>query len=98
MKSNLLVTFLKMPKLKKNVKWQLPNDSIRQKYERMGSIFSMVFSKFYTSKKQLRILMLGLDGAGKTTILYRIKLGIKISYYTKFWKSISQIKRNFFKL
>ncbi|KAG5884132.1 hypothetical protein JTB14_021801 [Gonioctena quinquepunctata] len=40
----------------------------------MGSIISNLFSRFYT-KKHSRILMVGLDGAGKTTILYKIKLG-----------------------
>ena len=37
----------------------------------MGHIFSSLFN-FKTHK---RILMLGLDGAGKTTILYKLKLG-----------------------
>jgi small GTP-binding protein len=30
--------------------------------------------KFFDIKKDIRIVMLGLDGAGKTTILYRLKL------------------------
>ena len=37
----------------------------------MGSMFSSLFN--FTSEK--RVLMLGLDGAGKTTILYKLKLG-----------------------
>ena len=35
-----------------------------------GSLFSSLFSKLWGSK-EIRILILGLDGAGKTTILYR---------------------------
>jgi ADP-ribosylation factor-like protein 1 len=40
----------------------------------MGSIFSSVLSKLF-SQKEVRILILGLDGAGKTTILYRLQIG-----------------------
>ncbi|XP_024025572.1 ADP-ribosylation factor 4-like [Morus notabilis] len=32
------------------------------------------FSRLF-SKKEMRILMVGLDAAGKTTILYKVKLG-----------------------
>ncbi|MEQ2232827.1 hypothetical protein ILYODFUR_015448, partial [Ilyodon furcidens] len=40
----------------------------------MGVIISQIFSRF-TSKTPVRILMVGLDGAGKTSLLYRLKLG-----------------------
>lgn len=40
----------------------------------MGSFFAK-FSRFFSSKKECRILMLGLDAAGKSTILYSLKLG-----------------------
>ena len=40
----------------------------------MGHTFSDIFGKWFKNK-DTRILMLGLDAAGKTTILYRMKLG-----------------------
>ncbi|EDV28573.1 ADP-ribosylation factor-like protein 1 [Trichoplax sp. H2] len=40
----------------------------------MGSFFSNLFSSLWGSK-EIRILILGLDGAGKTTILYRLQVG-----------------------
>ncbi|CAL8106437.1 unnamed protein product [Calicophoron daubneyi] len=39
----------------------------------MGGIFSL-FSRLFGSRER-RILILGLDGAGKTTILYRLQVG-----------------------
>lgn len=39
----------------------------------MGHIFSYVFNRLL-GKEDVRILMVGLDNAGKTTILYRLKL------------------------
>merc|ERR1712088_241037 len=41
---------------------------------KMGLTISSVFSKLF-AKKQMRILMVGLDAAGKTTILYKLKPG-----------------------
>ncbi|QHO19331.1 ADP-ribosylation factor [Arachis hypogaea] len=40
----------------------------------MGLMISRLFRMLY-SKKEMRILMVGLDAAGKTTILYKLKLG-----------------------
>lgn len=39
----------------------------------MGNISSLLKGLF--GKKEMRILMVGLDAAGKTTILYKLKLG-----------------------
>eukprot|EP00824_Muranothrix_gubernata_P016819 TRINITY_DN345_c0_g1_i1.p1 TRINITY_DN345_c0_g1~~TRINITY_DN345_c0_g1_i1.p1 ORF type:complete len:181 (+),score=44.85 TRINITY_DN345_c0_g1_i1:139-681(+) len=43
----------------------------------MGLSLSRLFARLF-SKKDLRILMVGLDSAGKTTILYKLKLGTTI--------------------
>jgi len=40
----------------------------------MGLIFSQLFDMLL-SKNEQRIIMVGLDAAGKTTILYKLKLG-----------------------
>jgi ADP-ribosylation factor protein 1 len=40
----------------------------------MGNIFGNLFKNLF-GKKEMRILMVGLDAAGKTTILYKLKLG-----------------------
>ena len=39
----------------------------------MGGVIAKLFSGF--GKKEVRILMVGLDAAGKTTVLYKLKLG-----------------------
>jgi len=40
----------------------------------MGLLFSKVWERML-GKREMRILMVGLDAAGKTTILYKLKLG-----------------------
>jgi len=40
----------------------------------MGLTISSLFQRIF-GNKQVRILMVGLDAAGKTTILYKLKLG-----------------------
>ncbi|XP_005906011.2 ADP-ribosylation factor 2 [Bos mutus] len=40
----------------------------------MGNVFEKLFKSLF-GKKEMRILMVGLDAAGKTTILYKLKLG-----------------------
>merc|ERR1712118_445106 len=41
---------------------------------KMGAVLTKVWVRFM-SKKDQRILMVGLDAAGKTTVLYKLKLG-----------------------
>ncbi|KAI8377976.1 ADP-ribosylation factor family-domain-containing protein [Radiomyces spectabilis] len=44
----------------------------------MGALFSRILGRLW-GEKEVRILILGLDGAGKTTILYRLQIGEVIS-------------------
>jgi len=44
----------------------------------MGLYFSKMLGKLF-GNKEMRILMLGLDAAGKTTILYKLKLGQSVT-------------------
>ncbi|XP_037653691.1 ADP-ribosylation factor 2-like [Choloepus didactylus] len=44
----------------------------------MGNIFEKLFESLF-GKKEMWILMVGLDAAGKTTILYKLKLGELVS-------------------
>jgi ADP-ribosylation factor-like protein 1 len=53
---------------------QFPNSKITPKNISMGLVSSRLFSMLWGSK-DVRILILGLDGAGKTTILYRLQIG-----------------------
>jgi len=41
----------------------------------MGKAFSRAIKKLFDKKVNSRMLMLGLDAAGKTTVLYQLKLG-----------------------
>merc|ERR1712151_158705 len=43
-------------------------------FGKMGLTFTKLFQRLF-AKKEMRILMVGLDAAGKTTILYKLKLG-----------------------
>ncbi|CAK6443497.1 unnamed protein product [Pipistrellus nathusii] len=60
------------------VKTRLPlpllGPSYLEKAVIMGNIFGNLL-KSLIGKKEMRILMVGLDAAGKTTILYKLKLG-----------------------
>ena len=41
----------------------------------MGNLFSSVWDKLFNKLKEVRMCMVGLDAAGKTTIMYRMKYG-----------------------
>jgi ADP-ribosylation factor-like protein 1 len=40
----------------------------------MGLWFSSLFSTLFSWRREVRVLILGLDNAGKTTILYRLQV------------------------
>jgi len=42
--------------------------------KKMGQVLSDLYNSFF-GKRDVRILMVGLDAAGKTTILYKLKMG-----------------------
>ncbi|KAL7743573.1 hypothetical protein ACLKA6_013378 [Drosophila palustris] len=44
----------------------------------MGAAISLFFDRF-AAKEDVRVLMIGLDAAGKTTTLYQLKLGAKLT-------------------
>lgn len=58
---------------------------------RMGNIFANLFKAF--GKKEMRILMVGLDAAGKTTILYKLKLGEIVTTIPTIGKSSRRVSR-----
>lgn len=59
----------------------------------MGLSFTKLFSRLF-AKKEMRILMVGLDAAGKTTILYKLKLGEIVTTIPTIGKSYNYMKLN----
>lgn len=59
----------------------------------MGVTVSKTFKKLF-AKKEVRVLMLGLDGAGKTTILYKLKLDQPISTIPTVGFNVETLKFN----
>lgn len=52
----------------------LPLNFVVRAEEDMGLVISRLLKMLF-AKREMRILMVGLDAAGKTTILYKLKLG-----------------------
>ena len=57
----------------------------------MGNVFASLFKGLF-GKKEMRILMVGLDAAGKTTILYKLKLGEIVTTIPTIGKNENEIK------
>lgn len=62
-------------------------------YANMGLTVSKTIKKLF-AKKEVRVLMLGLDGAGKTTILYKLKLDQPISTIPTVGFNVETLKFN----
>lgn len=58
----------------------------------MGNVFANLFKGLF-GKKEMRILMVGLDAAGKTTILYKLKLGEIVTTIPTIGKPADDIER-----
>ena len=59
----------------------------------MGNVFATLFKGLF-GKKEMRILMVGLDAAGKTTILYKLKLGEIVTTIPTIGKVLVVLKVN----
>lgn len=59
----------------------------------MGNMFAGLFKMF--GKKEMRILMVGLDAAGKTTILYKLKLGEIVTTIPTIGEHFTQVDNAF---
>ena len=62
----------------------------------MGNPFSYIKNLF--EKKEAKVLMLGLDAAGKTTILYQLKLGVTVETIPTMGFVFESIKHKNFKM
>lgn len=58
----------------------------------MGETVSKIWSKLF-GKREVAILMVGLDSAGKTTILYKLKLGEVVSTVPTIGFNVEYVER-----
>mmetsp|Transcript_17995 Transcript_17995/g.28676 ORF Transcript_17995/g.28676 Transcript_17995/m.28676 type:complete len:184 (-) Transcript_17995:223-774(-) len=58
----------------------------------MGIFFSTVWKSIFSSSKKYKICMLGLDNAGKTTILFKLHLGDVVETQPTIGSNVEEIK------
>ncbi|XP_054565391.1 ADP-ribosylation factor 2-like isoform X2 [Eptesicus fuscus] len=59
----------------------------------MGNVFEKLFKSLF-GRKEVRILMLGLDGVGKTTMLYKLKLGRTVATISTIGFNVETVEYN----
>jgi ADP-ribosylation factor-like protein 1 len=64
----------------------------------MGILFSSLWGRLTGTGKDTRILILGLDGAGKTTILYRMQVGDVVTTIPTIGFNVESVVHNNIKL
>ncbi|KAJ7569306.1 hypothetical protein O6H91_01G071600 [Diphasiastrum complanatum] len=77
------ITIAMLERVRNNYDEQDNHSHFRDCWERKGSAYRSIMgqalgrslSKLFAGPRNMRIIMLGLDAAGKTTILYKLKLG-----------------------
>jgi len=72
--SSFIKTILQEPKITKCKRIRISEET---KHKKMGNLLNALKGLF--GNEERRILMLGIDGAGKTTILYKLKMGENIN-------------------
>ncbi len=58
----------------------------------MGQLFSSLWGSLFGGARELKIVMVGLDNAGKTTVLYRMSLGQTIETTATVGSNVEQIR------
>jgi small GTP-binding protein len=58
----------------------------------MGILASRIWQSIFNLKREMRILMVGLDAAGKTTILYKLKLGEQVTTIPTIGFNVEQVE------
>jgi GTPase SAR1 family protein len=58
----------------------------------MGQLFSSLWNNLFGSGRELKIVMVGLDNAGKTTVLYRMSLGQTVEAVATVGSNVEQLK------
>ncbi len=58
----------------------------------MGNIFQRMMDSLNDSKVARKILMLGLDGAGKTTIMYKLKFDENLTSVPTIGFNVEELK------
>lgn len=66
------------------IKPSAQTQGVKLRGSRMGILFTKLFSNLF-GDREARILVLGLDNAGKTTILYRLQVGEVVSTIPSKW-------------
>jgi len=64
----------------------------------MGLLISKVWKRLFASTKEFKIIIVGLAGAGKTTMLYQLHLGKTVQTQPTIGSNVEEVKNKNVKL